>query len=164
MGKMLKKVEYYISKIETYVLVIGLITMIIAGTTQVILRNFFNTGLEWGDMLARSLVLWVGFVGASLATRRSKHINIELMSKFITNPKLSKIRERVVNIIALFISTMLAIQAIIFTHAEAQDNMTAFLKVPTWVIFIIVPISLCLISIRFLIEVITGHRIEETEL
>ena len=161
---MLAKIEHYIAKIEGYTLVIGLITMIAAGTTQVILRNFFNTGIEWGDMLTRSLVLWVGFVGASLATRRSKHINIELVSKFIINPKLSKIRERIVNIIALFISTTLAVNAILFTYAERQNDMTAFLIIPTWVVFIIVPISLTLISIRLLIEVITGYRIEESEL
>ena len=160
---MLRKAENYIAKLETYVLITGLITMIIAGTTQVILRNFFNTGLEWGDMLARSLVLWVGFVGASLATRRSKHINIEIASKFIRNPKLSKIRERIVNIIALFISTTLAVESIIFTHAEIQNDMTDFLMIPTWVVFIIVPVSLVLISIRLLVEVITGRRIEEIE-
>jgi len=158
---MLKKIENYIAKIEGYVLVAGLIIMISAGTLQVILRNFFNTGLEWGDMLARALVLWVGFIGASLATRRGKHINIELVSKFIKNPKLSMIRLRVVALIAFFISGTLSVTAIIFTRAEIDNNMTAFLNVPTWVVFLIVPISFVLITLRFLIELITGRSIEE---
>jgi len=161
---MLKKLENYIAKIEGYVLVIGLITMIAAGTLQVILRNFFNTGLEWGDMLARALVLWVGFVGASLATRRGKHINIELVSKFITNPKLSAIRERIVTFIAFLISAILSVEAITFTHAEHANNMIAFLNIPTWVVFLIVPISFVLITLRFLIELITGHSIEAKDL
>jgi len=161
---MLKKLEIYIARIESYVLVVGLLTMIAAGTTQVILRNFFNTGLEWGDMLARALVLWVGFVGASLATRRGKHINIELVSKFITNPKLSAIRERIATAIALIISTILSVEAIIFTYAEKGNDMIAFLNVPTWVIFLIVPISFVLITLRFLIELITGHSIEAKDL
>ncbi len=158
---MLKNLENYIAKIEGYVLVVGLITMIAAGTLQVILRNFFNTGLEWGDMLARALVLWVGFIGASLATRRGKHINIELVSKFITNPKLSAIRLRVVTLISFLISGTLTVTAIIFTKAEMDNNMIAFLNVPTWVVFLIVPISFLLITSRFLIELIIGRSIEE---
>jgi TRAP-type C4-dicarboxylate transport system permease small subunit len=158
---MLKNLENYIAKIEGYVLVVGLITMIAAGTLQVILRNFFNTGLEWGDMLARALVLWVGFIGASLATRRGKHINIELVSKFITNPKLSAIRLRVVTLISFLISGTLTVTAIIFTKAEMDNNMIAFLNVPTWVVFLIVPISFVLITLRFLIELIIGSSIEE---
>ena len=160
---MLKKLENYIAKIEGYVLVAGLLIMIAAGTTQVILRNFFNTGLEWGDMLARALVLWVGYIGASLATRRGKHINIELVSKFITNPKLAVIRERVVTLIAFLISGTLSVTAIIFTRAEIDNNMIAFLNIPTWVVFLIVPISFVLITLRFLIELITGRVIEEVK-
>jgi TRAP-type C4-dicarboxylate transport system permease small subunit len=160
---MLKKIENYIAKIESYVLVAGLLLMIAAGTLQVILRNFFNTGLEWGDMLARALVLWVGFIGASLATRRGKHINIELVSKFITNPKLSMIRERIVTFIAFFLSGTLSVTGIIFTRAEVDNNMIAFLNIPTWVVFLIVPISFVLITLRFLIELITGRVIEEVK-
>jgi len=160
---MLRRLEYYVSKLEGYVLVTGLLTMIIAGTTQVILRNFFNTGFEWGDMLARSLVLWVGFIGASLATRREKHINIELLSKFMKSPKSSLIRERFVNIIAFLISAILAVASIMFIRIESESGMKAFLNIPTWVIFVIVPISMTLISIRFLIQICIGHRIEEQE-
>jgi len=160
---MLRKIEDYIAKIEGYVLVTGLLTMIAAGTLQVILRNFFNTGLQWGDMLARALVLWVGFIGASLATRRAKHINIELISKFIKNHKLSAIRARTVTFISFVISAILSVAAIMFTIAEKANNMTAFLNVPTWVVFLIVPISFVLITLRFLIELITGHSIEEVQ-
>ncbi|MEI6092188.1 MAG: TRAP transporter small permease [bacterium] len=160
--KVVLKIEGSIASIEKTALIIGLIVMVVAGTMQVLLRNFFNTGLEWADMLARSLVLWVGFIGASLATRRSKHINIEVISKLVTNAKFSKIRALYVNIVSFVITSILAWASIQFIIIEAKDGMTAFLHIPTWVIFIIVPISLVLISIRFFLEIFVGRIEEET--
>ena len=160
----LLKAERTLFILEEWALVFGLTIMITFGTMQVLLRNFFNTGVEWADMLVRALVLWVGFLGASLATRKSKHINIEIISKLITNPTLSKIRVRLVNTISLFIVLMLLKLSIDYTFLEAGNNLYAFLKVPSWVVFIIVPISFLLIALRLLIELILGSPIEREEI
>ena len=48
---------------------------------QIFLRNVFTTGLAWGDLVLRNLVLWIGFIGATLATREGKHINIDILSR-----------------------------------------------------------------------------------
>ena len=161
---LLLKAEKALFIIEEWVLVFGLTIMITFGTMQVLLRNFFNTGVEWADMLVRALVLWVGFLGASLATRKSKHINIEIISKLITNPTLSKIRVRIVNAISFLIVLLLLKLSVDYTLLEASNNLYAFLKVPSWVVFIIVPISFLLIALRLLIELILGGPIEKEEI
>ncbi|MCX6113023.1 MAG: TRAP transporter small permease [Proteobacteria bacterium] len=160
----LLKAEQYLFTLEEWILVFGLTIMITFGTMQVVLRNFFDTGVEWADMLVSALVLWVGFLGASLATRKSKHINIEIISKIITNPKLSKIRIRVVTLISFIIVLMLLKISMDYTFLEASNHMYAFLKVPTWVVFIIVPISFFLIALRLLLELILGGPIEKEEI
>ncbi|MFH1223986.1 MAG: TRAP transporter small permease [Pseudomonadota bacterium] len=158
---MLKNLRNSFLKLELWALTVGIVVMIVVGTLQVVLRNFFNTGVDWGDMLVRTLVLWVGFAGASLATRKGKHINIEVASKISKNPKFLYIREKIVAVISLFISLLLLKTAIDFTLLEAADNMTAFLNIPTWIVFIIVPISLFIMSIRLLIQVFTGTPDED---
>ena len=50
--------------IENAILVSVLTSMVLVATYQVIARNFFDTGLLWGDALVRVLVLWVALVGA----------------------------------------------------------------------------------------------------
>lgn len=159
----LLKIEKTLYLLEKNILVIGLIIMIFTGTMQVILRNLFNTGIEWADMFVRTLVLWLGFLGASLATRREKHINIDIVSKLIKNPKIEKLRIRIVNIIAFLLIITLLKASINYTMLEAQNNMYAFLKVPTWVVFIIVPISLTLISLRLLLQFVLGDKLEKEE-
>ena len=160
----LLKTEKILYLLEKNILVIGLIIMIFAGTMQVILRNLFNTGVEWADMFVRTLVLWLGFLGASLATRREKHINIDIVSKLIKNPKAEKLRVRIVNIIAFLLIITLLKASISYTLLEAQNNMYAFLKVPTWVVFIIVPISLTLIALRLLLQFMLGETLEKEDL
>ena len=160
----LLKIEKYLFTLEEWILVFGLTIMITFGTMQVLLRNFFDTGVEWADMLVRALVLWVGFLGASLATRKSKHINIEIVSKLITNQTLSRIRVRIVNAISFIIVLILLKLSIDYTFLEASNHLYAFLKVPTWVVFIIVPVSFSLIALRLLIELILGGPIEKEEI
>jgi tripartite ATP-independent transporter DctM subunit len=66
---------------EDALLVVLLSTMIVLAGTQIILRNFLDSGFVWIDPLLRVLVLWLGLLGATVATRNNKHIRIDLLSK-----------------------------------------------------------------------------------
>src|SRR5512139_2469052 len=72
-----------ISRVEQTLVVSFLGFMIFIAFLQIVLRNFFSTGLDWGDPLLRNLVLWIGFIGATLATREGKHINIDIISRWL---------------------------------------------------------------------------------
>ena len=64
------------------VLLVALLSaMIILAALQIVLRNFFEAGIVWIDPLLRVGVLWLGLVGATVATRHNKHIRIDLLSK-----------------------------------------------------------------------------------
>jgi TRAP-type C4-dicarboxylate transport system permease small subunit len=78
-----ERTDAVIEQLEQILLVILLSSMILIAFLQIVLRNFFATGLSWGDPLVRNLVLWIGFIGATLATREGKHINIDLVSRWL---------------------------------------------------------------------------------
>lgn len=69
----LKKAEGLLTLAEGALLVALLSAMIALAFLQVALRQFFHSGIVWGDTLARHLVLWVGFLGAALAAADGKH-------------------------------------------------------------------------------------------
>ena len=98
MIRILKNIDSWISKFETVILVVVLSTMVILAFLQVVLRNLFSEGILWGDTFLRHLVLWVGFLGASLATREKKHINIDLFTRFFKG----KAKSFIVSIVNLF--------------------------------------------------------------
>jgi len=78
-----ERVDETIDRVEQTLLVTFLGFMILIAFLQIVLRNFFNTGLSGGDPLLRNLVLWIGFIGATLATREGKHINIDVVSRWL---------------------------------------------------------------------------------
>ena len=73
-----------LGRVEKFLLAAMLSIMILLAFLQIILRNVFSSGISWGDPLVRYLVLWVGFIGASLASKEGKHITIEVFSRWFS--------------------------------------------------------------------------------
>ena len=81
--KLLARLSGILLALERGVLVLLFSLMIVLAFAQVVLRNFFSVGLIWADPLLRNSVLWLGFIGASLATQQDKHIRIDLVGRFL---------------------------------------------------------------------------------
>jgi TRAP-type C4-dicarboxylate transport system permease small subunit len=137
-----------VDRIEQTLLVILLSVMILLAFSQIVLRNLFATGLAWGDPLVRNLVLWVGFIGAALATREGKHINIDVFSRWL--PSLGKTIVGVINpLFSFFICCLLCFAALKFVKNEAQMGSVIFSRIPAWIPPIILPMTFGLMAFRF---------------
>jgi TRAP-type C4-dicarboxylate transport system permease small subunit len=143
-----ERADETIERVEQTLLVSFLGFMVFIAFLQIILRNFFSTGLDWGDSLLRNLVLWVGFIGATLATKEGKHINIDVVSRWL--PSLGK------NVITLFIHLFSFIICCLLTYAalkfiknEVEMGNRTFLNIPAWVPEMILPITFGLMTFRF---------------
>ena len=132
-------------------MVIVLLLMVIFAFLQVVLRNMFDEGILWGDILLRHLVLWVGFLGASLATREKKHINIDLFNRFL--PRRGKeISLLITNLFSVFICILLTDASWTFVRDEKMMGTTLFADVPAWYFQIIIPIGFFLMAFRFFVH------------
>jgi C4-dicarboxylate transporter DctQ subunit len=143
-----ERADEIIDRVEQTSLVILLSSMIVIAFLQIVLRNLFSTGLSWGDSLVRNLVLWVSFIGAAIATKEGKHINIDVVSRWL--PLLG--RDMMAFLIQLFsfsISGLLTFAAFKFIKNEAQMENTVFLRIPAWIPEMILPIVFGLMAIRF---------------
>lgn len=149
--KFLNKINNWISLLEDWFLVSIVIFMVLMAFLQVILRNMFDMGIIWGDILLRHLVLWVGFIGASLATKNNKHINIDVFKRL--HKGLSKrIINLIINLIASFVAAYLAVAAWRFVMDEKEYAIVIFNEIPVWPFQIIIPIGFSLMSVRFIIS------------
>lgn len=127
--------------------------MVILSFLQVILRNFFNTGLLWADIFLRHLVLWVGFIGASLATRSDRHINIDLFSRLAPKRYIVPIKI-ITQLFAIVIGIILARASYLFVVSEKEAGSIVFSNIPTWYIQIILPVGFSLIVIRIFLKIL----------
>ena len=146
----LEKLNSWIENAETVVLVTVLGLMVIFAFLQVVLRNIFNEGILWGDILLRHLVLWVGFIGASLATREQKHINIDLFGRFLSDKGKNTVR-LLTNLFSVFICYLLADAGWTFVQDEQMMGTEVFAEIPGWYFQTIIPIGFFLMSFRFLV-------------
>ncbi len=151
--KLLKTIDNILAKVESALLILILMTMILMAFTQVLMRNFFQTSIIWGDTFLRHLVLWVGFIGASLATRENRHINIDVLSR-ILSPKIKRVTDSVVNLFAAVVCFFLMKAGITFIKYEIESESTLFAGIPTWIFQIIIVIGFALIMFRFFIKTI----------
>jgi len=147
------RVDAWVARITGWILVSLLSLMIVMAFGQVALRNFFHTSLEWGDIFLRHLVLWVGFLGAVIATGQGRHLKIEIVRKLI-GPRLRKIFFIITNIFAAIVCWYLLRAAVTFVQGEAEANSILFLTLPTWYFVIIIPIGYGIIAFRFVVSVI----------
>ena len=145
------RLDERISQVEKGFITILLTMMILMAFFQIVLRNFFDTGISWGDSLVRYLVVWVGFIGAAIATREGKHINIDVVSRWLTGPGSNYI-QLISHFFSAAICGLLTLAAVKFIRFEAQMGSTAFFELPVWVPQIIIPVTFGLMTLRFAVR------------
>ena len=149
--KIINKIDNWIAQIEDWILVSLVIFMVFLAFLQVVLRNFFDLGIIWGDILLRHIVLWVGFIGASLATKNNKHINIDVFKRLHKGIS-QRIINLIINLVAAFVSGYLAVAAYHFVLDEKEFESVIFNDIPAWPFQTIIPIGFALMGIRFIIS------------
>lgn len=143
-----QRLDETMSQVEQSLLVILLSSMIFVAFSQIVLRNLLATGLTWGDALVRNLVLWVGFIGAALATKEGNHINIDVVSRWM--PSLGKtIVAGITHLFSFLICGLMTFASLKFIKNEVQMGNVAFLGIPSWIPEIILPIIFVLMAFRF---------------
>jgi len=151
--KVLLTVERFVTKAETGLLVLFLSVMVVLAFAQVILRNFFGTGLLWGDTLVRHLVLWVGFAGATIATSEKRHISIDALGNFLS-PRVRNAVRVVTNLFAIAVCCLLADAAYKFLLEEKEAGGVVLLDIPSWVALAAIPPGYLLMGFHFGVRLI----------
>ena len=148
----IKQLDEWLAKAESGFLVFLLFLMVFLAFGQVLLRNFLNTGLLWTDIFLRQLVLWVGFLGASLAVRERRHISIDVLPQFIPD-HYKPFVQILVNFCTGLISVFLTVASWKFVRLEMEFPTILFLDLPAWIFQTILPVSFAVISLRYFLHV-----------
>lgn len=147
----LKRIQRGIFKLEDTALILLLLAMIGLAMAQIILRNFFDSGMPWAESALRVLVLWVALFGAMRASRSSGHIAIDLLQRYWTGIWADRFQALIL-FICSGICGIAAYHSYLYVMIEKEDGMMAFLNVPVWVCELIMPIALAILAWRFILE------------
>ena len=146
-----------IHRCEDFALIGALITMLATALMQIVLRNFFDSGVLWAETFSRVLVLWLAMLGAMVATRERNHINIDVLSRYL-QPLALKITHVVTSLGAAVICGTAAYYCYGFVLFEYEDATIAFASVPHWLCQAIIPIGFGIMSFRFILQCLQQIR------
>ena len=147
---LIKKIRALLLRIEDGFLVVLLLGILSMAVVQIFLRNVFETGIIWGDILVRILVLWIGMTGAVVASRRGEHINVDIVTRLLPVAARPAVNA-VVAFLTSAVCTVAAYHSIRFVAAEAVFGGTAFAGVPVWLCQMIIPVGFAMIAVRYLL-------------
>jgi C4-dicarboxylate transporter DctQ subunit len=154
---MVLRLYRFLLRLEESLLVIILLSTIIFAVSQIFLRNFFHSGIPWADSLVRILVLWLGLIGAMIASRDHRHIKIDILSRFLSPPYQLRLR-RFTDSITAIVCFIVAWYAFVFVRIEYQDGMQAFENVPVWMAEAIIPIGFFIMATRYFLSAVLPHK------
>ena len=149
---------------EDALLVIILLVMIVLAGVDIIARLLFGGGISWVPPFLRVLVLWLGLLGALLATRSREHIAIDLASR-LAGPIFRRVLAAVTALFAALVCGLIAWHSGLFVELAYEFGDVAFNRVPAWPLQLIIPISFGLMAIRFALQSVlaAGGNLPEAE-
>ena len=151
--RILKSIDKALTKAEEAVLIALLSIMVVMAFLQVVLRNLFSSGIFWADILLRHLLLWLGFLGAAIATSENRHINIDALTRF-SPPKLRSLLAVITDVFAVLICYFLFRASETFLRNELADKTVVYGEIPAWYSEIIIPTGFALLIFHFFIRAI----------
>jgi len=150
MIKILESIDNYFSKFEKVFLIIAVSVMTLVVFFDFVLREFFDSGFIWAKELAAFLMIWVGFIGASYATKENKHLVVGIPEKLFPKKVLPFV-SLFVNVLVFIVTLFLAYLGFIYVAETMKFGETSLvLNIPLWIVQAIIPISLVIIAVRFI--------------
>jgi len=149
--------DHWLASLERALVVLLLTGLLGLGLLQVIERNVLASGIFWADELLQHIVLWLGFLGASLATREHRHLSIDVLSHFL--PRQWQLwLELLVNAVALVMCTLLVQAAWGLVCSEYTAGTVLTFGAPAWLAQSIIPLGFGAITLRFAVRLVATLR------
>jgi len=147
----MKRLVQWLHRLEDGVLVLLLLAMIVLAGYDILARSIFGGGVSWIPPLLRVMVLWIGLLGALLATRSREHISIDLISR-LGGPTLNRIASTITLLFAAVVCGLVGWFSGQYVQLAFEFQDIAFADIPAWPLQLIIPFTFGLMGLRFFIQ------------
>lgn len=115
--------DYYLSKIEEYVLFFAGLFIFISIFIQVLLRYIFHTPLYGLEELCAIIATWFYFIGTAYSTYSRSYVSADILPIFIKNPRIIKGAKIISLSISIVASGILFYYSYIFAQWVYKNNV-----------------------------------------
>lgn len=146
----METIKKFLNNIEEYLVVPLVGVMTVVTILQVIFRYIVKGSLPWSEELARYLMVWVTFVGASIGVKRGAHVGIEAL--VLALPKRAQIIVKYLGIVISIIFCIVVFGASlgILQRQIAGHQVSPAMRIPMWWAYAAIPVGTFLMTVRFI--------------
>ena len=161
---MLKKIENVIDRIEGALSVILFLVMVFVVCWSVLCRYVLKISFLQGEELARYLMIYIVYIGSSIGVKKGSHIGVEVFVDLLPEKIRRKVKICTETFCALMFIAVFVLSIQMMIHLIETHQMTTTTHIPTYVVFICIPVSLLLGTVHYLVhiaELIKNEKAEE---
>ena len=114
-------------------------SMAILVAVQVFCRYILNSSLFWSEELARYMLVWLSFFGATVAYYRNLHPGVDALTSRLSAAK-RRISQQLVYITTMGLALIMVISGTQFSWFVRMQISPA-LSIHKWIILIVIPLS-----------------------
>ena len=153
----LARLQRHCRRLEDGLLLLGVLALILLAAWQILARSLWGGGVSWAEPLLRALVLWIGMVGAMVASRGDGHIRIDILGRLLPE-RWRTANLRLVDAVSAAACAILAYQGARLVAMDFADGTPAFGIVAAWVIELAIPLGFGVMALRFGIQALWGRE------
>ena len=135
-----------------YFAMILLVGMAIIIIINVFMRYVLNSGLRWGEEVAKLLMVWFTFIAMAVGVKQGLHISLHLLPKKLP-PKVESILVFLKDLTALIVGLVFFIYGIKLVQITSTSIMPAT-EWPSSMLYLILPIASVLIISEALMDIL----------
>jgi TRAP-type C4-dicarboxylate transport system permease small subunit len=146
-----------VKHVEDALLVILLLALVVFAGAQIGARNLFDAGWIWGEQLVRVGVLWVGLLGAVVASREDRHLRIDVIPRLLP-PRGQVVCAALAHLVTAGVCAVIAWYAAEFVLGERAYGATGIGVVSGWVLQAVMPAAFALMAVRHAAHVVRATK------
>ena len=147
-SKLLRRVDRGWLAVERGFLAAALIAMVAMVCGDFLGRELLGRGIVWAKEVASFLMIWIGFIGASVAAAGGRHLRIEALDRLLPRGTARRLY-RATHLIAAVVSGFLAYLGLRYCLESYQfDERSAVLNLPLALVQAVIPLALFTTALR----------------
>lgn len=145
-----RRLDGWAARVEEYLVVAGALVMVGAVFGKSVLRFGFDRNLFGAMEVATVLLVWVGFLSASLATRNRRHIMVDAIPKLLGQRRAAfYLSAATTAITAVFVGYLTVASVTYIQSGGIQYQRTPSFNLPKKYVALALPVATSLFTVRF---------------
>lgn len=162
---LVRKCDWFLEKLATYLLVISVMAMLSFSSLSIVVR-WFQHNITWIDPFVRHLVFFSAFLGGIIATGQGTHIGIDIIGKFVESKGWHSARNainKLIMIASMAVLVWMIKSGIDFTRVEMEFSKEEFWGIQSGYLVMIIPVGLALLTLRFFFVFLLSFEAKQGE-